>query len=56
MAGAGKEKASVTDERENIAINGILKDEFPAEWVYASIGLISTTAGIGGGLGPIKAV
>jgi MFS family permease len=32
---------------------GIIRDEFPAERVSASIGLISATAGIGGGLGLI---
>ena len=32
---------------------GIIRDEFPAEKVSASIGLISATAGIGGGLGLI---
>ncbi|MDQ5894509.1 MAG: hypothetical protein QG596_770 [Actinomycetota bacterium] len=30
---------------------GIIRDEFPAERISASIGLISATAGIGGGLG-----
>jgi len=32
---------------------GIIRDEFPAERVSTSIGLISATAGIGGGLGLI---
>ncbi|MGA7396243.1 MAG: MFS transporter, partial [Solirubrobacterales bacterium] len=32
---------------------GIIRDEFPRERVAASIGLISATAGIGGGLGLI---
>lgn len=32
---------------------GIIRDEFPAERVSASIGLISATAGIGGGVGLI---